>query len=313
MKMQNEHQTITGRFAPSPTGLLHTGSLVAAAGSWLMARSMGGRWLLRMDDLDTPRLRPETEADILRTLEAFGLFWDGEISRQSRNLERYAEAFEQLKAKRLIYPCGCSRKEIAQAASAPHPDDDCLHYPGTCRKGIKEGSTTRSWRLKVEDRDFCFEDLRCGRICQNLARSCGDFVLRRADGVFSYQLAVVIDDQITGVNQVVRGADLLSSTPRQIYIQQQLGLPQPQYCHLPLVTGANGAKLSKRDNLISAQPGGSKGKENLILFGILEFLGQKPPAGLVGADCSELLEWGIKHFDAGLMPAQNRELHLPNK
>ncbi|HPX60384.1 MAG TPA: tRNA glutamyl-Q(34) synthetase GluQRS [Deltaproteobacteria bacterium] len=308
--MTSPPHKITGRFAPSPTGLLHIGSLVAATGSWLMARSAGGRWLLRIDDLDTPRLKPETVDDILRTLEAFALTWDGEISWQSRNQDAYIAAFERLKDKEVIFPCGCSRKEIALSASAPHPDDDCLHYSGACRSGMKTGATMRSWRIRVPDREICFDDLRCGRICQNLARSCGDFVLRRTDDVFAYQLAVVVDDQITGVNQVVRGADLLSSTPRQIYIQQQLGLPQPKYCHLPLATGPDGAKLSKRDNLVSAQLGVIKGREGLILFRILEFLGQNPPAGLEQADCRELLAWGIKNFDAGLMPAQNSELHI---
>jgi glutamyl-Q tRNA(Asp) synthetase len=176
---------------------------------------------------------------------------------------------------------------------------------------MREGANVRSWRLKIEDRDICFEDLRCGRICQNLARSCGDFVLRRADGVFSYQLAVVIDDQITGVNQVVRGADLISSTPRQIYIQQQLGLPQPQYCHLPLVTGPGGIKLSKRDNLVSSASGYSK-TAHLLLWQILDFLGQSPPAEMYGCGCKELLEWGIGNFNVKLIPEKNGELTLPN-
>jgi glutamyl-Q tRNA(Asp) synthetase len=301
---------ITGRFAPSPTGLLHTGSLVAAVGSWLMAKSMGGHWLLRIDDLDTPRLKPETEAGILKTLEAFGLHWDGRISRQSEHLQEYAAAFEVLANSGLVYPCGCSRKEIAQAASAPHQEDDCLTYPGTCRSGMRSGAVMRSWRIMVPDEDICFNDLRLGEICQNLTRSCGDVVLRRADDVFSYQLAVVVDDHLTGVNQVVRGDDLLSSTPRQIFIHRTLGLPEPAYCHLPLVTGPDGTKLSKRDNLVSTTPGNLNIKNEVLLWKILAFLGQEPPRDLSGANCEEILQWGIANFTVKRIPRTGGELHL---
>lgn len=299
---------ITGRFAPSPTGLLHTGSLVAATGSWLMAKSMGGRWLLRIDDLDTPRLKPDTVDDILKTLENFGLYWDGEISHQSNHLQDYAEAFEYLKQEGLIYPCGCSRKEIAQTASAPHPEDDCLSYPGTCRNGMRSGAVMRSWRIRVPDDEICFNDLRMGNICQNLCKTCGDIVLRRADEVFSYQLAVVIDDHLTGVNQVVRGDDLLSSTPRQIYLQQQLGLVQPAYCHLPLVTGKGGVKLSKRDNLVSTNRDTQAKTNSSLLWEILRFLGQAPPAEIAGAGCLEILQWGVVNFDVKQIPKAGGEL-----
>jgi glutamyl-Q tRNA(Asp) synthetase len=301
---------ITGRFAPAPTGAMHTGSLVAAVGSWLLAKSAGGRWLLRMDDLDTPRQVPGMADDILRTLEGFAMEWDGKITWQSRHREAYRQAFEQLQTQGLVYPCGCSRKEIAQAASAPHSEDDCLAYPGTCRAGMRPGAQVRSWRVQVTDDQLCFDDLRRGRVCQVLRQSCGDFALRRGDGEFAYQLAVVVDDALTGVNQVVRGDDLLPSTPRQIYLQRLLGLAQPRYCHLPLVCGPGGTKLSKRDNLVSHQLGGCRGREAVLLRRILTFLGQEPPPGLAGSDCREILRWGVDHFDAARIPLTGGELQL---
>ena len=296
--------TITGRFAPSPTGRLHTGSLVAAVGSWLMARRAIGRWLLRMHDLDTPRQVPGMADDILATLENFGLTWDGEISWQSRNIQAYEQAFEKLKCRRMVYPCGCSRKEIAQTASAPHPEDDCLPYPGTCRNGLSSGAIIRSWRVLTTNADVSFDDMRKGHISFSFDQGCGDFVLRRGDGEFAYQLAVVVDDHLTGVNQVVRGDDLLPSTPRQIYLQRLLGLPQPGYCHLPLVTGPGGGKLSKRDNLVSRHLGNLRGRESDLLSGILRFLGQEPPGELNGAPCGELLGWGAQFFDVTRIPAE---------
>jgi glutamyl-Q tRNA(Asp) synthetase len=302
--------TITGRFAPSPTGALHVGSLVAAVGSWLMAKCLGGRWLLRMDDLDTPRQVAGMADDILKTLEDFGLEWDGEISWQSRHRDAYRQAFEKLQQQGLIYPCCCSRKEIALAASAPHPDDDAIPYPGTCRDDMRHGAQIRSWRVRVTGDELCFVDLRRGRFCQDLRQSCGDFVLQRGDGEFAYQLAVVVDDELTGVNQVVRGDDLLSSTPRQIFIQRVLGLPQPQYCHLPLVCGPVGEKLSKRDNLVSYQRGNYAGREGLLLWNILLFLGQSPPQELMGAACQETLQWGVRHFDAARIPLMGGELKV---
>ncbi|MBT1072064.1 tRNA glutamyl-Q(34) synthetase GluQRS [Pelotalea chapellei] len=300
--IQNTSETITGRFAPSPTGALHSGSLVAAVGSWLMARSCGGRWLLRLDDLDAPRQIPGMADDILQTLEDFGLVWDGKPSRQSCHGEAYELAFRQLQQQGLLFPCGCSRREIAQAASAPHPDDDCLPYSGTCRSGMNQHATIRSWRVRVREEEICFNDLRRGRICQDLSRYCGDIVVRRGDGEFAYQLAVVVDDQLTGVNQVVRGDDLLGSTPRQIYLQRLLGFPQPGYCHLPLVTDPSGNKLSKRDNLVSHHLGNWRGRENELLLAVLRFLGQLPPHELTGASCEEILDWATGIFDVKRIP-----------
>jgi glutamyl-Q tRNA(Asp) synthetase len=303
------HLTV-GRFAPSPTGALHSGSLVAAVGSWLMAKSAGGRWLLRMDDLDTPRQVPGMADDILRTLEDFGLEWDGEVTWQSRHREIYQRAFEQLQQQGMVYPCGCSRREIAQTASAPHSDENTVPYPGTCRNGMRPGAQVRSWRVRVTDAELCFKDHRRGRICQDLCQGCGDFALRRGDGEFAYQLAVVVDDALTGVNQVVRGDDLLVSTPRQIYLQRLLGLLQPQYCHLPLVCGPGGEKLSKRDNLVSHGLGGCTGRESVLLWNVLAFLGQMPPQGMAGASCGELLQWGARNFDVATIPMTGGELRI---
>lgn len=299
---------IVGRFAPSPTGRLHTGSLVAAVGSYLMAKRAGGNWLLRIDDLDAPRQIAGMADDLMRTLESFGLLWDGEVAFQSRNGDHYRQAFELLLDKGLLYPCGCSRREIALAASAPHPDDDCVPYPGSCRGGMKAGGVVRSWRIRVPEAEVCFRDLRLGEICQDLASVCGDFAVRRGSAEYLYQLAVVVDDRLAGVNQVVRGDDLLSSTPRQVYLQRMLGLPQPEYCHLPLVSGPCGSKLSKRDNLVSEQLGNLKGREGQLLLSVLRFLGQAPPAELSGADCRAILEWGVAGFDVARIPERGGEL-----
>lgn len=299
---------VTGRFAPSPTGALHTGSLVSAVGSWLLAKSAGGRWLLRIDDLDTPRLQTGMADDILTTLERFGLFWDGEPSRQSRNLDAYEAAFDELMKTGALYPCGCSRSEIARAASAPHPTDDCRPYPGICRTGMPAGKPVRSWRVWVNDEPVCFNDLRKGRICQVLSEGCGDFAVRRGDGGFAYQLAVVVDDFLTGVTQVARGEDLLASTPRQIHLQRLLGISQPQYCHLPLVTGPGGTKLSKRDNLVSHRLGNWDGREGILLHATLDFLGLTPPLELRGAPCGEILAWGAEFFAVEKLPRTGGEL-----
>jgi glutamyl-Q tRNA(Asp) synthetase len=308
-----DHQVV-GRFAPSPTGALHTGSLVAAVGSYLMAKQVGGRWLLRLDDLDAPRQVPGMADDIMRTLESFGLFWDGEVARQSGHLEEYQRVFDLLQQIGAIYPCGCSRKEIARSASAPHLEDDCIPYPGTCRDGMKgkleAGSVIRSWRVRVPEEEVCFVDGRRGRFCQTLPVVSGDFVLKRGEGEFAYQLAVVVDDYLAGVNQVVRGEDLLASTPRQIYLQRLLGFPQPDYCHLPLVAGPAGSKLSKRDQLVSHQLGTVAGREHTLLFEVLRFLGQNPPLELAGCSCSAILEWGVTHFNSVQMPAQGGVLEI---
>ena len=234
---------LTGRFAPSPTGPLHLGSLVAAVGSWLYARAGGGRWLVRMEDIDTPRVVPGSAEEILAALQRYGLEWDGEVVWQSRRTQMYERALRELRAKDLVYDCACSRADLQRAASAPLDREPV--YPGTCRNGLGEGKIARAIRFRVPDEIIAFDDLVVGHQQENVAERTGDFVVRRADGLFAYQLAVVVDDAEQGVTQVVRGADLLASTPRQIALQRALGYPMPQYAHLPLV-----AKLGKRDGAL---------------------------------------------------------------
>jgi glutamyl-Q tRNA(Asp) synthetase len=278
-----------GRFAPSPTGPLHFGSLIAAVASYLEARTHHGPWLLRMEDLDTPRTMPGAADAILASLEAFGFQWDGSILYQSRRTAYYAEIFERLRAGGLVYPCACTRKEIADSATR---GIEGAVYPGTCRNGLMPGRTARAWRIATEDMLTCFNDDIQGAVSQNLARDIGDFVLKRADGLFAYQLAVVADDAAQGVTHVVRGADLLDSTPRQIYLQHLLQFPTPQYAHVPLATNAAGEKLSKQTKaraLDDAHP-------LTELWKALDFLGQRPPAGLQRASTAELWQWAFEQW-----------------
>ena len=239
-----------GRFAPSPTGPLHAGSLLAALASYLDAKTHQGRWLLRIEDLDESRTVDGADEDIIDTLAALGMHADAEIVWQSRRKDLYVAAFEQLGS--LTYPCSCSRKEIADSLLGIAADGAVI-YPGTCRDGIAADRAARAWRLRVPDagKFIQFNDRWQGQVTQNLATDVGDFVLKRADGFWAYQLAVVVDDALQGVTDVVRGADLLGSTARQIYLQQQLKFSTPRYCHVPLVTNAAGEKLSKQTG---AQP-----------------------------------------------------------
>jgi len=238
----------TGRFAPSPTGPLHLGSLVAAAGSWLFARRAGGRWLVRMEDLDTPRVVPGSADEILRALERYGLTWDGDVVYQSRRIALYDDALAALRATNLVYDCACSRADLQRAASAPVGREPV--YPGTCRFGLPPGRAARAVRFRVPKTSIAFDDMVLGNIEEDVFEITGDFVIRRADGVYAYQLAVVVDDAEQGITQVVRGADLLTSTARQIALQRALGLPTPSYAHLPLVVKADGSKLGKRDGAL---------------------------------------------------------------
>lgn len=287
-----------GRFAPSPTGPLHFGSLVAALGSYLDAKHRLGTWLVRMEDLDTPRCIPEAADDILRTLEAYKLHWDGEVMYQSQRGASYEAALQQLKNLGAVYPCSCTRKEIADSALL---GIEGPVYPGTCRNGIAAGREARAWRARTGfspshfsllSSHIVFDDAIQGRISQNLASDIGDFVVKRADGLFAYQLAVVVDDAMQGITHIVRGADLLLSTPRQIYLQRLLDLPTPTYMHLPVVVNAQGEKLSKQT---LAQPI-EKNKAAETLFAALEFLHQQPPAELKSGRAEEILEWAVAHW-----------------
>lgn len=239
-----------GRFAPSPSGRMHLGNVFSAMLAWLSVRSCGGKLVLRIEDLDPDRCRPEYADTLKRDLEWLGLVWDEEQTQQSLRTEAYREMFSRLDDRGLVYPCYCSRGEL-HAASAPHASDGTLLYAGTCRNLTPEQRAMKTkppcWRVKVPDETISFTDGLQGYTAQNLAASCGDFIVRRADGVYAYQLAVVTDDADAGVTQVVRGSDLLSSTPRQIWLQRQLGLPEPAYYHVPLLLAPDGRRLSKRE------------------------------------------------------------------
>ncbi|PLY11803.1 MAG: tRNA glutamyl-Q(34) synthetase GluQRS [Desulfuromonas sp.] len=287
---------IVGRFAPSPTGPLHFGSLLAAVASYCLARQHGGRWLLRMEDLDTPRVVPGAADEILRSLERLGLEWDGEIVWQSQRTAAYQAAAELLREKGLLFDCGCTRKEVL--ASAPHPGEEGPIYPGLCRNGLPAGRKPRALRIKVPNDPVCFSDGVFGRREQHLHSAVGDFVIKRADGLFAYQLAVVVDDAAAGVNQVVRGEDLLSSTPRQIYLHACLGLPVPDYVHIPLAVDTTGEKLSKRHGA-ALSPDVSPGR---AIYEALVFLGQKLPGELAAASPQELLAWGWENFTLADVP-----------
>jgi glutamyl-Q tRNA(Asp) synthetase len=245
-----------GRFAPSPTGLLHPGSLVAALASWLDARTHGGQWLVRIEDVDTPRCVPGADLTILQQLTSCGLVPDGPVLWQSKRGDAYAAALQNLVNQGWAYPCGCSRKEIDSAqAVARH---SAAVYPGTCREGL-QGKPARAWRLNVQAVQTAlglpaitrWQDRRLGPQQQNVCEEVGDFVLRRADGLWAYQLAVVVDDAAQGITHVVRGEDLADNTARQIVLQAALGLTTPHYLHTPLVLGANGEKLSKQNGALA--------------------------------------------------------------
>jgi glutamyl-Q tRNA(Asp) synthetase len=293
----------TGRFAPSPTGPLHFGSLVAATASYCDARAQGGRWLLRMEDLDAPRCSRAAAGDILRTLEAFGFDWDGEVMWQSDRAASYAAALERLRQTALAFACGCSRKEIADSAL---PSAGEFVYPGTCRNGLPPGRGARSWRVRVDDAVVDFTDRVQGAVHQDLAAQVGDFVLRRADGYFAYQLAVVVDDAEQGITDVVRGADLLDSTPRQIHLQRLLGFPRPRYAHVPVAVNPSGEKLSKQ----TLAPALRASRAAQSLASALRLLGQHTPPGLETEPPAAILAWGASHWRLESVP-RRRILSTP--
>lgn len=241
---------MTGRFAPSPSGRMHLGNVFSALLSWLSVRSQGGELILRIEDLDPDRCRPEYAETLKDDLRWLGLTWDREQIPQSRRTDAYAQAFDRLHELGLVYPCYCTRGEL-HAASAPHASDGRVLYAGTCRSLTEaqraEKTKSPAWRLAVPDESWSFTDGLQGYYAENLARECGDFIIRRADGVYAYQLAVVVDDAAGGVTQVVRGMDLLDSTPRQLYLYHLLGLTPPAFYHVPLLTAPDGRRLSKRE------------------------------------------------------------------
>ncbi|KQT41754.1 MULTISPECIES: tRNA glutamyl-Q(34) synthetase GluQRS [unclassified Methylophilus] len=281
---------IVGRFAPSPTGPLHFGSLVAAVASYCDAKSRGGKWLLRIEDVDQTRKMAGASEEIIHTLEHYGFVWDDEITYQSQRTALYEVALNRLRDKYLAYPCTCSRKEIADSSSM-HGIEGVI-YPGTCLSHPIKHDSTAAWRLKTTESLISFQDLVQGRIQHNMAREIGDFVIKRSDGLYSYQLAVVVDDALQGVTHVVRGADLLNSTTRQIYLQQLLGYPTPVYAHIPLVLNADGQKLSKQ-TLAESLP-----KDEVIatLLKAFRFLPNFPTHPQAFKTLPDLWQWALDNW-----------------
>lgn len=284
-----------GRFAPSPTGLLHIGSLLTALASYADARAQGGRWLVRMEDLDPPREMAGAADDILRTLEAFGFEWDGGVAYQSRRYDLYHEALGRLKAKGLVYPCDCSRKDWQAVARA---GADGFVYNGCCAGLDPQRALhkTPAWRVRVPDEIIGFDDAVVGHYAQNLAHDIGDFVLLRADGFWAYQLAVVADDAAQGITHIVRGQDLLVSTPRQLWLQRALDAPEPHYAHLPLLVNGAGQKWSKQ----TLAPALDLGVREALLRQVMAYL-KLPAAPEVGRP-QDLLAWAVRHWDMAKVP-----------
>jgi len=278
-----------GRFAPSPSGPLHFGSLAAAIGSYLEARFHNGVWLLRMEDLDAPRTVAGAADDILHTLEACGLYWDETIIYQSQRTAAYEDALRELQRIGAVYPCACTRREIAD--SALHGIDGPV-YPGACRNGLPEGREGRTWRVRTDNHAIAFDDALQGHQLQHLESEIGDFVVKRADGLFAYQLAVVVDDAFQNISHVVRGADLLASTPRQIHLQRLLGLPTPRYMHLPVAVNKAGEKLSKQTLAAPVD----KNNPTAALWRALAFLQQSPPPELQWEKPEIVLEWAARNW-----------------
>lgn len=292
-----------GRFAPSPTGALHFGSLVAALASCLDARANGGRWLLRIEDVDTPRTVAGASEAIIASLQRCGFEWDGSVVWQSQRTDAYLAALELLKATGVAFPCACSRRELELAKSG-FARDGSRRYPGTCRHGLPPGREARAWRVRTQGR-ILFEDAVQGKQREDLEQDAGDYVVLRADGVFAYQLAVVVDDADAGITHVVRGADLLDSTARQIHLQTLLGHPHPSYAHLPIATNAVGEKLSKQ----TLAPAIDRLSPQTALLAALRFLGQNPPFDeLAGAPLDLIWQWATNNWDLATIP---RRSHAP--
>ena len=282
-----ESPAYRGRFAPSPTGPLHLGSLIAAVGSYLDARGRDGEWLVRMEDVDTPRTVPGADRDILDVLRRFGMEWDQPVVYQSQRTRLYRTALDSLTDDGWAYPCACSRKEVGGPV-----------YPGTCRPGLAPGRAPRAMRMRTEGHRIAFEDAVQGTFSQALETDVGDFVIRRADGLFAYQLAVVVDDADQAVTEIVRGSDLLDSTPRQIHLQRALGLATPEFVHLPIATDPGGSKLSKQTRAAPVDPE----HPEPALRRALGFLGHPPPEEIAGAPLSELWEWAIGSWRRARIP-----------
>jgi len=283
-------KTATGRFAPSPTGPLHYGSLLAAVASYLNVRSQNGTWLVRIDDLDPPREMAGAASNILHTLENFGLHWDRDIVYQSMRLRAYDEALKTLQKKELTYPCSCSRKDIVKRGESV--------YAGHCRNGHDKTHQRYATRIKVPQQTLSWFDMIQGPQSASLFQDYGDFIVRRSDGLHAYHLAVVLDDARQGITESIRGADLLPSTPAQIYLQQVLDIKPPQYAHIPVAVNSSGEKLSKQSG---ATPVSIRDPAR-TLFKALKDLGQNPPQDLEASSTSDILHWGEENWDLQKIP-----------
>lgn len=274
--------------------------MIAAVGSYLDVRSRGGEWLLRMEDIDTPRVVPGAADAILRTLEGFGLHWDGPVVYQSQRLDAYGAVLAGLQQRGAVFPCTCSRRELHQHARR---GPGGLIYPGICRERPSHPERTPALRLQVAAQQLCIEDELQGEFCQQLDQEVGDFVLRRADGIYSYQLAVVVDDAEQRITRIVRGSDLLDSTPRQCYLQRLLGYPQPAYLHLPVAVDEAGHKLSKQTHAPPVDP------QHPVptLLAVLAFLGLVPPAAIQGAALTTVWQWALEAWSGAVLhPGRER-------
>lgn len=286
-----------GRFAPTPSGPAHPGTLLAAIGSFLQARANGGEWHIRIDDIDPPREVAGAADSILHTLENYGLFWDGPVVYQSQRHELYEAALHDLAKNETSYPCACSRREI-EAIAIKGPNGAI--YPGTCRNGVPAGKQARSVRLRVEDKNISMVDVIQGHYRLNLAQAVGDFIIRRSDGLYAYHLATVVDDAHDGFNEIVRGADLLSITPQQIWLQQQLGYSTPEYAHLPMLIDARARKLSKR----FAATAVDKLDRRKLLKIIFKALGLSTSEALLAEPLPMLWQEMVKQWDIRKVPAE---------
>jgi glutamyl-Q tRNA(Asp) synthetase len=277
-----------GRFAPSPTGPLHFGSLLTAVASFVAARAAGGRWLVRIEDIDVPRTDPAHAGSILRALEDHALTWDGDVEWQSRRTEHYRDALDRLVSEGRIFYCDCSRREL----------EDHAVYPGTCRDRALPASADRAARLRVTDTEVTFVDPIQGHYAQRLARDVGDFVVKRRDGLFAYQLAVVVDDADQGVTHVVRGADLLDNTPRQLHLHELLGHRAPEFAHVPVIVDRDGRKLSKHTGAAPLDRHNARAS----LHRMLGLLGQSPLESLKSEPPATQLEWAVAHWRIDAVP-----------
>jgi len=289
----HKSQQYKGRFAPSPTGAVHYGTLVAAVGSYLQAKKNNGEWIIRMEDVDTTRRAKGADTQILKTLEAFGFQWQNEVVYQSQRNEYYQYALEKLISQSLIFPCLCSRKQLSKR--------DNSIYPGTCRSRLLAEKNPHALRIRANDINIAFDDIVMGKQIQNIKHECGDFIIKRRDGLFAYQLAVVVDDALQNITEVVRGADLLHSSNRQIYLQQQLNYPTPQYCHLPLAVDGSGNKISKSVGTARID---IRHKEKLLVS-VFIFLGQSVPNDLENSSLDDIWKWAIQNWDVHLVTQEN--------